>query len=135
MQGFDWEIRIDFLSRSPCKTHDCTFRRPVCVAYMSPRNFRQLSPIFWNIGQKSAPVVGLNDVFGRYVFSILLHSPAPRRSRCANSISAGATDSLPRPEKPPPLHRCLGVQRIEKRPLLPTLRLELGAPPCFDGML
>ena len=53
----------------------------------------------------------------------------------ANSISAGATDSLPRPEKPPPLHRCLGVQRIEKRALLPTLRLELGAPPCFDGML
>jgi len=37
------------------------------VAYLSPMNFRQLSPIFGrDIGEKSVPVVGLNDIFGRF---------------------------------------------------------------------
>jgi hypothetical protein len=37
------------------------------VAYLSPMDFRQLYPGFASeIGEKSAPVVGLNDVFGRF---------------------------------------------------------------------
>ena len=39
----------------------------VCVAYMSPMNFRPLYPVFASeIGEKSAPVVGLNDVLSRF---------------------------------------------------------------------
>jgi hypothetical protein len=37
------------------------------VAYLSPMDFRQLYPSFASdIGEKSAPVVGLNVVFGRF---------------------------------------------------------------------
>jgi hypothetical protein len=37
------------------------------VAYLSPMDFRQLYPGFASeIGEKSAPVLGLNDVFGRF---------------------------------------------------------------------
>jgi hypothetical protein len=37
------------------------------VAYMSPVNFRPLYPaIASEIGEKSAPVVGLNDIFGSF---------------------------------------------------------------------
>ncbi len=37
------------------------------VAYLSPITFRQLYPDFGlESGEKSAPVVGLNDVFGRF---------------------------------------------------------------------
>ena len=41
-------------------------RQRFCVAYMSPMDFRQLYPDFaTDNGEKSAPVMGLNDVFGR----------------------------------------------------------------------
>ena len=42
-------------------------RETGAVAYLSPMNFRQLYPGFASeIGEKSAPVEGLNDVFGRF---------------------------------------------------------------------
>jgi len=45
----------------------------ICVAYMSPMNFRPLYPAFASeIGEKSAPVVGLNDIFGSFDRSRML---------------------------------------------------------------
>jgi hypothetical protein len=39
----------------------------ICVAYMSPMDFRPLYPAFGSeIGEKSAPVMGLNDIFGSF---------------------------------------------------------------------
>jgi hypothetical protein len=39
----------------------------LCVAHLSPMGFPQLYPVFGSeIGEKSAPVVGLNNVFGRF---------------------------------------------------------------------
>jgi hypothetical protein len=56
-------LRVEGKSDSPYTARGTSFY----VAYMSPMNFRPLYPDFDSeIGEKSAPVVGLNDVFGSF---------------------------------------------------------------------
>jgi hypothetical protein len=60
--------RLNRLQNQGCVRSDHSYESwRLCVAYLSPMGFPQLYPVFGSeIGEKSAPVVGLNNVFGRF---------------------------------------------------------------------